>query len=189
MAGALTPGASTARLIDYLKLRGEYDNTLIVFLSDNGAAGEDHTQSYSPGDAHTDNSLANLGCKGFNVSYGYHWAEVSSTLLSLVKGTSAEGGISVPVIVDLPAALGGARGKVLHGYDLAPTFLTAAAAAAAAGGRRRVPVNHWAVAAAITARAGIGPCAAGWRRAVRSALRPRGKLEAGLRLRPGRPPT
>ena len=118
------------RLIAYLKQIGEYDNTLIVFMSDNGAAGEDHAKGYSPSDAHTDNSLANLGRKGSNASYGYRWAEVSSTPMSLVKGTSAEGGIAVPAIIRLPAKLGAAQGRVLHGYgrvdDLAPTFLALA---------------------------------------------------------------
>jgi arylsulfatase len=118
------------RLIAYLKQIGEYDNTLIVFMSDNGAAGEDHAKGYSPSDVHTDNSLANLGRKGSNVSYGYRWAEVSSTPMSLVKGTSAEGGIAVPAIIRLPAKLAAAQGRVLHGYgrvdDLAPTFLALA---------------------------------------------------------------
>ncbi|MGH8330842.1 MAG: sulfatase-like hydrolase/transferase, partial [Pseudomonas fluorescens] len=118
------------RLIAYLKQIGEYDNTLIVFMSDNGAAGEDHAKGYSPSDAHTDNALANLGRKGSNVSYGYRWAEVSSTPMSLVKGTSAEGGIAVPAIIHLPARLAAAQGSILHGYgrvdDLVPTFLAVA---------------------------------------------------------------
>ncbi|MCY1281120.1 Arylsulfatase [compost metagenome] len=133
------------RLVDYLKRRGDYDNTLIVFLSDNGAAGEDHAKGYSPGDAHTDNSLANLGRKGSNVSYGYRWAEVSSTPFSLVKGTSAEGGIAVPAIVHLPAGLGGERSQVLHGYgrvdDLAPTFLAAAGLPLPADDAQYLPIT------------------------------------------------
>ena len=115
------------RLVDYLKKIGAYDNTLIVFMSDNGAAGEDHAKGYSPGDENTDNSLANIGRKGSNINYGLRWAEVSATPFSLVKGTTAEGGISVPTIVRLPASLGGEGGRILRGFgrvdDLAPTFL------------------------------------------------------------------
>ncbi|SDR99657.1 arylsulfatase [Pseudomonas oryzae] len=117
-------------LIDYLKRIGEYENTLIVFMSDNGAAGEDHAKGYSPGDGLTDDSLANIGRRGSNINYGYRWAEVSATPFSLVKGTTAEGGIAVPTIVRLPAAMGGGGGRILHGFgrvdDLAPTFLEAA---------------------------------------------------------------
>ncbi|SEJ65363.1 arylsulfatase [Pseudomonas linyingensis] len=115
------------RLVDYLKKIGAYDNTLIVFMSDNGAAGEDHAKGYSPADENTDNSLANIGHKGSNINYGYRWAEVSATPFSLVKGTTAEGGIAVPTIVRLPASLGGEGGRILRGFgrvdDLAPTFL------------------------------------------------------------------
>ncbi|WP_256582259.1 arylsulfatase [Pseudomonas sp. MYb185] len=116
------------RLIDYLKRSGQYDNTLILFISDNGAAGEDHAKGYSPGDGMTDDSLANIGRRGSNVNYGFRWAEVSATPFSLVKGTSAEGGISSPAIVRLPASLGGAgAGQVIHDVgrvdDLLPTFL------------------------------------------------------------------
>ncbi|MBM7059309.1 arylsulfatase [Pseudomonas sp. UL073] len=133
------------RLIDHLKRTGQYDNTLIVFLSDNGAAGEDHAKGYSPDDAHTDNSLANLGRKGSNVSYGYRWAEVSSTPFSLVKGTSAEGGIAVPAIMHLPRALPVAAGRVLHGVarvdDLAPTFLALAGVPASETPAGKLPIT------------------------------------------------
>jgi arylsulfatase len=123
--------ASIGRLFHYLKQTGQYDNTLVVFISDNGAAGEDHTRGYSPGDEYTDNSLANIGRRGSNVNYGFRWAEVSSTPFSLVKGTSAEGGISSPAIVRVPGSmLVAPAGSVVHGYgridDLLPTFLEVA---------------------------------------------------------------
>lgn len=112
------------RLIDYLRESGQYDNTLIVFMSDNGAAGENHTQFYPPG-PHTDNSFANLGQKGSQIDYGLRWAEVSAAPFHLFKGTTAEGGISVPAIIQLPKTLrrqGMERG-VARVDDLAPTFL------------------------------------------------------------------
>ena len=119
------------RLFSYLKETGQYDNTLILFVSDNGAAGEDHAKGYSPGDEHTDNSIDNIGKRGSNVNYGFRWAEVSSTPLSLVKGTSAEGGISSPAVLRLPKGIPSApAGAVVHGFgrvdDLLPTFLEVA---------------------------------------------------------------
>jgi arylsulfatase len=112
------------RLIDYLRQSGQYDNTLIVFMSDNGAAGENHTQFYPPG-AHTDNSYGNLGQKGSQIDYGLRWAEVSAAPFHLFKGTTAEGGISVPAIIQLPRALRrqGVERGVARVDDLAPTFL------------------------------------------------------------------
>jgi arylsulfatase len=112
------------RLVEYLRQSGQYDNTLIVFMSDNGAAGENHAQFYPPG-AHTDNSYANLGQKGSQIDYGLRWAEVSAAPFHLFKGTTAEGGISVPAIVHLPKAMQrqGVERGVARVDDLAPTFL------------------------------------------------------------------
>ncbi|MBA1242434.1 arylsulfatase [Pseudomonas japonica] len=118
---------NVGRLLDYLKQSGQLDNTLILFMSDNGAAAERHEQFYPRG-PHTDNSLANLGKPGSQIDYGVRWAEVSAAPFHLFKGTTAEGGISVPAIVQLPAALrrqGMERG-IARVDDLAPTFLALA---------------------------------------------------------------
>lgn len=115
------------RLLDYLKRTGQYDNTLVVFMSDNGAAGERHEQFYPAGPG-TDNRLENLGRRGSQIDYGLRWAEVSATPLRLFKGSTAEGGISVPAIVHLPRALArqGIERGVARVDDLAPTFLAIA---------------------------------------------------------------
>ncbi|MCF4998181.1 sulfatase-like hydrolase/transferase [Pseudomonas syringae] len=115
------------RLIDYLRASGQYDNTLIVFMSDNGAAAENHAQFYPPG-PRTDNSYANLGRAGSQIDYGLRWAEVSAAPFHLFKGTTAEGGISVPAIVQMPKALRrqGVERGVARVDDLAPTFLALA---------------------------------------------------------------
>jgi len=119
------------RVVDYLRQSGQYDNTLIVFMSDNGAAGENHTQFYPPG-ARTDNSYANLGQTGSQIDYGLRWAEVSAAPFHLFKGTTAEGGISVPAIIQLPKALRrqGVERGIARVDDLAPTFLDLAGIAA-----------------------------------------------------------
>lgn len=112
------------RVLDYLRQSGQLDNTLVLFMSDNGAAGERHEQFYPTGPG-TDNSLANLGKHGSQIDYGLRWAEVSAAPLRLFKGSTAEGGISVPAIVHLPKSL--QRQGIEHGVarvdDLAPTFL------------------------------------------------------------------
>jgi arylsulfatase len=112
------------RVVDYLRRSGQYDNTLIVFMSDNGAAGENHSQFYPPG-ARTDNSYANLGQAGSQIDYGLRWAEVSAAPFHLFKGTTAEGGISVPAIIQLPKTLRrqGVERGIARVDDLAPTFL------------------------------------------------------------------
>lgn len=115
------------RLLDYLERSGQYDNTLIVFISDNGAAGERHEQFYPLG-PDTDNRLENLGRRGSQIDYGLRWAEVSAAPWRLFKGSTAEGGISVPAIVQLPASLRrtGLEFSVARVDDLAPTFLALA---------------------------------------------------------------
>ena len=93
-------------------------------MSDNGAAGENHARFYPPG-ARTDNSFANLGQAGSQIDYGLRWAEVSAAPFHLFKGTTAEGGISVPAIIQLPKTLSrqGVERGVARVDDLAPTFL------------------------------------------------------------------
>lgn len=118
------------RLLDYLRKSGQYDNTLIVFMSDNGAAGENHAQFYPPG-PRTDNRFANLGQPGSQIDYGLRWAEVSAAPFHLFKGTTAEGGISVPAMFKLPATMArqGVERGVARVDDLAPTFLALAGVA------------------------------------------------------------
>lgn len=112
------------RLFSYLKDSGQYDNTLIVFISDNGAAGEDHKVFFKDG-PETDDSYANLGRVGSNVNYGRRWAEVGAAPFYLTKSTTAEGGISVPALIKAPVSMRqqGLVTATARVDDLAPTFL------------------------------------------------------------------
>jgi arylsulfatase A-like enzyme len=124
------------RLLAYLKESGRHDNTLIVFLSDNGAAGEDMGEligKLSPAAQEWfgttfDNRLENLGRPGSCVEYGPAWAQVSSVPLRMFKGVEAEGGIRAPLIVSGPGVrhAGTINRSVLHVMDLTPTFLESA---------------------------------------------------------------
>jgi arylsulfatase len=118
------------RLLDHLRQSGQLDNTLVVFMSDNGAAGEAHAQFF-PAGPNTDNSYENLGRRGSQIDYGARWAEVSAAPFRLFKGTTAEGGISVPAIVQLPKSMQrqGLETGIARVDDLAPTFLALAGVA------------------------------------------------------------
>jgi arylsulfatase A-like enzyme len=124
------------RLIGHLKKAGKYDNTLVVFISDNGAAGEDIGQlltTLAPTAkdwfAKTfDNRSENWGRPGSCVEYGPAWAQVSSVPFRLFKGVVAEGGIRAPLIVSGPGVKhgGSLNHSVLHVMDIAPTLLEVA---------------------------------------------------------------
>ncbi len=116
------------RLIEYLKSNDLYDNTLIVFMSDNGAAGEDfyNVGRYVPYlREHYDNTYENMGRANSWISYGPGWAEAGSAPFSRYKGYTREGGIAAPMIIAGPGVT--ARGTINSSYltvmDLAPTFL------------------------------------------------------------------
>lgn len=94
------------RLLDYLKSSGQYENTLVIFLSDNGP--ESHYPISTPENiAWTNNtfdsSLQNMGKVGSFVYYSPEWARVSAAPFSMFKGYTQEGGIRAPAIVSYPA--------------------------------------------------------------------------------------
>lgn len=124
------------RVFDYLKEIGEYDNTVIIFISDNGAEGNDLRgmiagQLGSMGFLHgmnnfAENSHNSLGRKGTYTEYGAIWAQVSMAPFRLYKGLLAEGGIRSPLIISGPGVQGiGEINKdaILHVMDITPTLL------------------------------------------------------------------
>jgi len=121
------------RLIEYLKSNGLFDNTLIVFMSDNGAAAEDfyyHDELRDYIQARYDNSYENMGGPDSFVSYGPQWAEAGSAPFKRHKGYTSEGGITAPMII---AGKGvGRENAINRSYvtvmDLAPTFIALASA-------------------------------------------------------------
>lgn len=112
------------RLIQHLKDIGQYENTAIFFLSDNGAEGHVVREFVPPA---ADNRLENIGKASSYVYYGARWAEVGATPFRLSKGFTSEGGVTSPAIARLPgAAAGGNRPALATVQDLAPTFLALA---------------------------------------------------------------
>ena len=121
------------RLIDYLKDIGEYENTLIVFMSDNGAAAEDfyHHSHYGPYiRANFNEDYERMGKPDSFISYGPQWAEAGSAPFSYFKGYTTEGGMNAPLIITGPAVH--RRNEVSDEFltllDLAPTFYEMAGA-------------------------------------------------------------
>jgi len=114
---------SIGRLVAGLKERGELDNTLILFMSDNGGNAEGGPkgtfEGTTPGDAKS------------NVFCGESWAYLQNTPFRKYKHFNHEGGISSPLIVHWPAevkAHGELRHQPGHLIDILPTCLEAAGA-------------------------------------------------------------
>lgn len=120
---------NVGKVIQQLKLSGQYDNTVIIFMSDNGAEGAYVGDRFAL--IPRDNSLDNIGKPSSYVSYGPNWAQVSALPFNLFKGYSYEGGTTVPTIVRFPARLGGGEVSAAPGHvtDIAPTLLALAGVA------------------------------------------------------------
>jgi arylsulfatase len=124
------------RVFEYLKQIGEYDNTIVIFISDNGAEGND-LRSMVAGQAGTmgflhgmnnfaENSHNSIGRKGTYAEYGAAWAQVSMAPFRIYKGWTAEGGIRSPLIVSGPGVKGSGelnKNAILHVKDIVPTVL------------------------------------------------------------------
>jgi arylsulfatase A-like enzyme len=137
------------RVVDYLKRIGEYDNTLIFFMSDNGADGNsvlDEGQDRPWMRLHRNNKVANIGKADSFAEYGPGWAQVSAAPFKMYKAFQYEGGIAVPAIAVYPKfpAKGAIRPQFGHVTDIAPTLLELAGArypATDAKGRSVVPLQ------------------------------------------------
>jgi arylsulfatase len=121
---------SVGRLFEYLRSVDQFENTLIVFVSDNGANGA-HATAY-PGNADGsylatfDNTLANRGLADSFVDLGPGWARATAAPFRFFKSFTSDGGIRAPMIISHPGGVGeGGRliPALAHVSDLMPTFL------------------------------------------------------------------
>jgi arylsulfatase len=120
--------AQIGRVIDHLRESGQYENTVIVFISDNGAEGNDRSllvdnRTWVP--ANFDLSYENMGRENSYVYYGPGWGQATTTPLRLFKAYLTEGGMRVPAIVSyagMPRAGTYLRSPATI-RDLMPTFL------------------------------------------------------------------
>jgi arylsulfatase A-like enzyme len=115
------------RVLAQVRAMGALDNTLVFFLSDNGASAEIMVR----GDGH--DTHAECGTGATFLSIGPGWSSLANTPLRRHKTWVHEGGISTPLIVHWPKGTT-ARGEMRHApghiIDLVPTILEAA------GGKR-----------------------------------------------------
>ena len=105
------------RLIDDLKANKEFDNTMILFVSDNGACPYDRRAPLLDVEP-TNGDIALADSTG--------WAWARNTPFRYYKQNQFEGGISTPAIVHWPAGLKTAPGSVTdqpaHLIDVMPTL-------------------------------------------------------------------
>ncbi len=108
------------RILEKLKEMNAFENTIVFFLSDNGASAEIMIR----GDGHDPN--APPGSAGSYLCLGPGWSTSSNTPFRRHKVWNQEGGISTPLIVHWPrgiSASGRLRNDVGHVVDLVPTVL------------------------------------------------------------------
>ena len=113
---------SVGTLIEGLKSRGQFDNTLILFMSDNGGCAESGPKGKNIGDPTTPNS--NWFC-------GESWAWMQDTPFRKYKHFNHEGGIATPLIAHWPAGIqdrGGWRNQPAHLIDIMATIVDLTAA-------------------------------------------------------------
>jgi len=138
------------RLIEYLENIGEYENTVFVFVSDNGSESSDPT--FGPGGSFFRFWLSNngysidyetLGTRGSFMNIGPSFASAAAAPLAYYKFFASEGGMRVPLIIAGPvvASKGGTSNALTYVKDIAPTILEIASASPAGGEYAGRPVE------------------------------------------------
>lgn len=124
------------KLVTYLRDSGQLDNTIIIFMSDNGASPEGDVEGQANGLAFfhyhkttTAENLShfdNLGGPKTHPHYPLGWVQASNTPFKQTKRTTHGGGVRTPFIISWPkgiAAHGEIRTQFHHVNDIAPTLL------------------------------------------------------------------
>lgn len=127
---------NVGRIVNHLKKIGELDNTLLVFVSDNGGTKETGLFGIK-GDRNTVDNHEEWGkVGGWTSSYGQGWANLSNVPFRQYKRENHEGGISAPIVMHWPSGMKerekGKKGRLVHStahlIDLMPTFVEVAEA-------------------------------------------------------------
>ena len=108
------------RVVEQLRAMNQLDNTVVLFLSDNGASAEQIIR----GDGH-DSSAAPGSARSY-LCLGPGWASAANTPFRLHKSYVHEGGIASPLIVHWPAGIrdkGALRHDPCHFIDVLPTVV------------------------------------------------------------------
>jgi len=117
------------RVLDQLDDLGIADNSLIFFLSDNGACPYPNMWGDQPRTDEQGN-LIPIGGPDAVYAYGWEWANAGNTPFRKYKRYTHEGGIATPFIVRWPAIIepGGLTDTVGHIIDIMPTCVEVAGA-------------------------------------------------------------
>lgn len=130
---------NVGRVLDYLRKNGKLDNTVIVFLSDNGAEGANaaHTLHMLMGGNLPVPTLEQLGSVDSLTSYGPNWAQAAMAPRRLYKSVSTEGGIASPAFIRFPgfARQQQTSNEFATAMDIMPTLLDVA--------QVRFPADAW----------------------------------------------
>lgn len=126
------------RLLDFLRLIGAMDNTMVILLSDNGASAEggDHGllsewMFFNQIDASLEDNLARIDEIGGPSTYNHYpigWAQAGNTPFQWYKRWVHAGGVRDPLIVRWPGHIpdpGAIRSQYHHVVDVTPTILEA----------------------------------------------------------------
>lgn len=141
---------NVGRVIESLRASGELDNTVIVFLADNGAEALDvettGAQMLAGSLKDADNGFANRGAATSYLTYGAGWAQAATAPSWLTKGYQSEGGTRAVAFISGTgiAPRQGAETQYLSVADIAPTLLDLAgidAGATMIGGRSVRPIT------------------------------------------------
>jgi arylsulfatase len=120
---------NVGRLVDHLKEKNQFDNTLILFMSDNGGNAESGINGRSDGV-----KKDRWGGPATTIFVGKCWATLNNTPFRKFKHFIQEGGISSPLIMSWPAKIDPKlRGQIVKGtghlVDVMPTLLNVSGAA------------------------------------------------------------
>src|SRR5581483_9835739 len=144
------------RLFDFLRATGDWDDTLVFVLSDNGASSEGGPSgslnilhgwnATPPPPGFALSQLDEIGGPRWHNNYPWGWTVAGNTPFRRWKREVHEGGICDPLIVHWPRRLaghGGVRHQYVHAIDLVPTVLEAAGVAppAVLGGVPQSPLH------------------------------------------------
>jgi arylsulfatase len=123
------------RLLDFLEQIGQYDNTIIVLVSDNGASGEggpngsiNESLFFNGIPDDVDINLQYIDALGSPATYNHYpvgWAWAFNTPFKMWKRYNFEGGVADPMVISWPRGIttqGELRHQFLHATDIVPTI-------------------------------------------------------------------
>jgi arylsulfatase A-like enzyme len=158
------------RVLDALKRAGADENTLVLFLSDNGGCHEmvENRILHTPG--------TKSGERGSFLSYQRSWANASNTPFRMFKHWTHEGGISTPLIARWPARIkqrGEFTDQVGHVIDFMATCseLAGAKYPTAHNGQEIVPLEGKSLVPVLEGRRRKGHDAIYWAHEGNNAIR------------------